>query len=132
MWWRLSTAPGSDPATKPSARAVTHKARWASEAEFQFSGSAMDLRGVSCVLHPPNIFPEWPDEASDYSGTSVSLIAHTSHQCQIALCQEILTQIHREEKNKKGHHTKCRLWGCKSLLLFSTELANPQQRPRRY
>lgn len=69
MWWRLSTAPGSDPATKPRARAVIHKARWASEAELRFRGSATGLRGAKCDLQPSNIFPEWPDVASDRGGT---------------------------------------------------------------
>lgn len=63
MWWRLST--DSDPATNPRASATIHKARWANEAEFQCKGSATGRRGENCVLQPPNIFPEWPGEASD-------------------------------------------------------------------
>lgn len=101
MWWRLSTAPGSDPATKPRARAVIHKARWVSEAEFRFRGSATGLGGANCVLQPPNIFPEWPDEASDQGGTSVSLTAPYFSPCQISLCPETLAQIHRERRRKK-------------------------------
>lgn len=63
MWWRLST--DSDPATNPRASAEIHKARWTSEAEFQGKGSATGRKGETCVLQPPNIFPEWPGEASD-------------------------------------------------------------------
>lgn len=63
MCWRLST--DSDPATNPRASAEIHKARWTSEAEFQCKGSATGRRGETCVLQPPNIFPEWPREASD-------------------------------------------------------------------
>lgn len=54
MWWRLSK--GSDPATKPRASAATHRARWASSARGLAGGE-------TCVLQPPNIFPEllFPD-----------------------------------------------------------------------
>lgn len=131
MWWRLSTAPGSDPATKPKARAVIHKARWVSEAEFRFRGSATGLRGVNCVLQPPNIFPEWPDEASDRGGTSVSFTAHTSHLAKSHYAQRLLLQIHREKKStkkgKKANRDTTQNVGCggKSPFLFSTELGNP-------
>lgn len=110
MWWRLSTAPGSDPATKP--RAMIHKARWVTEAEFQFWGCATGLRGANCVLQPLNIFPEWPDEASDQGGTSASLTAPYFSPCQISLWPETLTQIHREinnhlkKPNKKDRKSK--------------------------
>lgn len=110
MWWRLSTAPGSDPATKP--RAMIHKARWVTEAEFQFRGCATGLRGANCVLQPLNIFPEWPDEASDQGGTSASLTAPYFSPCQISLWPETLTQIHREinnhlkKPNKKDRKSK--------------------------
>lgn len=129
MWWRFSTVPGSDPATKPRARAVIHKARWVSEAEFRFRGSATGLRGANCVLQPPNIFLEWPDEASDQEGTSVSLTAPYSPPSLISLNPETLAQIRKErrrrkKKKQKGQYTKCRLWGEKSLLLF-LQLGNP-------
>lgn len=103
--------PGSDPATKPRARAVIHKARWVSEAEFLFRGSATGFRVENCVLHPPNIFPEWPDEASDQGGTSVSLRAPYFSPCQnLTLPRDTRTDPQR--KKKKGHHhAKCRLWG---------------------
>lgn len=54
MWWRLSI--GSDPATKPRARAATHRARWVSSARGLADGE-------TCVLQHPNIFPEllFPD-----------------------------------------------------------------------
>lgn len=73
MWWRLST--GSDPATKPRASAVIHKAKCVSEAEFRFKVSATGLVGGNRVLQPPNIFPEWPYEASAMGGTWASLTA---------------------------------------------------------
>lgn len=105
MWWRPSTAPGSDPATKPRARAVIHKARWVSEAEFRFKGSATGLKGANCVLQPPNIFPEWPGEASDQGGTSMSPTAPYFSPCQITLYPGTHEQIHRERKGKKAKGT---------------------------
>lgn len=108
MWWRLSI--GSDPATKPRASAVIHKAKWVSEAEFRFRGSATGLRGENCVLQPPNIFPEWPDEASDEGGTWVSLRAPYFSPHQISLWPETFAQIHRE-REKKCHHTKMMVVG---------------------
>lgn len=78
MWWRLST--DSDPATNPRASAEIHKARWTSEAEFQCKGSATGRRGETCVLQPPNIFPEWPREASDERwNLGEALKPHNSH-----------------------------------------------------
>ena len=119
--------PGSDPATKPRARAVIHKARWVSEAECRFRGSATGLRGANCVLHPPNIFPEWPDEASDQGGTSVSLRAPYFSPCQnLTLPRDTCTDPQRK---KKKRDTTTQNVGCgvkkKSLLLFSNESGNP-------
>lgn len=117
MW---CTAPGSDPATKPRARAVIHKARWDREAGLRFGGSATGLRGENCVLQPPNIFPEWPVEASDQGGTSVSLYSPIL-LWQISLCPERPSHRSKEKeggkKQKGGHHTKCRLWDIKKRLL---------------
>lgn len=91
----------SEPATKPRASAVIHKAKWVSEAEFRFRGSATGLRGENCVLQPPNIFPEWPNEASDEGGTSVSLRAPYFSPYQISLCTETFAQIHRERERER-------------------------------
>lgn len=90
----------SEPATKPRASAVIHKAKWVSEAEFRFRGSATGLRGENCVLQPPNIFPEWPNEASDEGGTSMSLRAPCFSPYQILLCTETFAQIHREREKE--------------------------------
>lgn len=107
MWWRLSTAPGSDPATKPRARAVIHKARWVREAEFRFRGSSTGLWGANCVLQPPNIFPEWPDEASDQGGTSVepySPILLTLPN--LTMARDTRTDPQRKMKKKKRDTTQ--------------------------
>jgi len=114
MW---CTAPGSDPATKPRARAVIHKARWVREAELRFGGSATGLRGENCVLQPPNIFPEWPVEASDQGGTSVSLYSPILLTLtNLTMPRETLAQIQRErrgEKAKRGTPHKMSVMGYK-------------------
>lgn len=95
MWWRLSKALGSDPATKP--RAMSHRARCLSVTEFHFMGSTMGLRGVNCALQPLNIFPEWPDEAQQINvELQQASQPHTSHLCKT---QHKLKQIHKGKKN---------------------------------
>lgn len=111
---------------------MIHKARWVSEAEFRFGGSATGLRGKNCVLQPPTIFPEWPDEASDQGGTSVSPTAHTSHPAKSDYAHR---HLHRSTEGKKAKGTPHKMSVVLKkafFLLVSTSLENPQQHPGRH